>query len=149
MTRDNEYILDLLTKINSMLRSEKKLCDVLDSNGRRHLVDKHGSWMLHWQATLDVVYEAFVGKLENEVYNSYRTSSYGREEKKPIAWYKTEWSSSDDGSILGPVYGRRKYGGFIPDAINNVILGRKISPTKKLEILTIMFRDLEKLDEKR
>lgn len=145
MNRDNKYILDLLTKINSMLRSEKKLCDVLDSNGRRHLVEKHGSWMLHWQATLDVVYEAFVGKLENEVYNSYRSCSYDKNKKVPIAWYQTTWSQHDDGSILGPVFGRKKFRGFIPDAINEVICSRKISPRKKLEILEIMFRDLERL----
>lgn len=89
----------------------------------------------------DVVYYLFRGQSEQETYRSFRAPS--EDSNKPVAWYKTEFNSPKDGYIKGPT----GFTGFIPDEINMLITSRKVDPSRKFKLLTVMFKDLKTLEE--
>ena len=97
------------------------------------------------QIALDPKTMEMVGETEKIVYNYFGTY-VGDNSKKPIGWYKTRYSLKTDKHILGPIKeGKERYGGFIPDRINDIILHGSGTAEQKYKLLNRMFRDLIKL----
>jgi hypothetical protein len=152
--KNDERLYKIILMINTMFRAEKKITDTvgrLDNTypeafasdplpisfyGVLDIVYFYGV-----DGVLDIVYLEFVGLTQKQVYAMFGTS---RNDNRPVGWYTTQYDKKGDGikSKLG-------FTGFIPDNINNRILGmdnNKVKGSRAVDKiiadLEIMFKDL-------
>jgi hypothetical protein len=118
-------IKQLLTVTNSILKNDLLFYQAF----KLDLVD--------YTVIIDEVYKKY-GFGEN-AYNEFRAPADTSD--KPLAWYRTQYNQPNE--YLTPP--SKVHSGFIPDAINDVILDEKISVNKKLALLNRMFSDLKKI----
>jgi hypothetical protein len=85
---------------------------------------------------VNIVYKLY--GFEENTYESFRAPA--EKSDKPLAWYRTQYNQTNE--YITPPKG---YGGFIPDAINDVILDKRLTVNKKLTLLNRMFSDLKKI----
>jgi len=135
---DPRLVKTMLAVINTINNLDSSTFETLDGTGLEL------TCLLDSNAALDLIYELFVGLPQDTVYNMFGTpvQKYHNNKIVPVAWYTTEYNEY---AYSHSDYDQR---GFIPDAINNVILDRRISATDKMKLLIESFNHLVKLSKK-
>ena len=135
---DKNFLLRFFKELDVLLKAE----DTLYSISAVHS-PKNDRVLIDLPNIFDIVYREFVGDNQDATYDSF--GSPAMPEGKPVAWYKTEYTYKNDNSkhLKGPMINGNRFTGYIPDAINNVIASYRYTPSQKVRLLEIMFKDLK------
>jgi len=146
LNKDKDKIKKVIKQINKLANIDSVLWDLVDPN----IDDMDSAYYMDYYNTLDAVYLTMIGQRCQEIYDSFNSPVYPVESaKKPIAWYRTRFNDRNEGGcILELISGSEIFTGYIPDNIDNIILSNKYTVDRKIELLTLMFKDLIKLDKK-
>lgn len=131
-------LLSIITKLNGL---DDIAYNYINPNERYAGTNFNYNFIFNHQAVLDIVWLEFYGTTEKFGYKEFNPPAALQYNTNPVAWYRTEYNTTKDGSIKGP----KNHTGFIPDCINSVILTSRFSAKQKLKLLTRMFNDLLKL----
>lgn len=141
LNKDKKQAMRLLSYVNSLSQLDRQIFDLTKPQDK---YDKnHAWWFLDFYRALDIVYLEMFGVKRDEVHGQFRAPSSPGLKSIPVAWYKTEFNTYEDGYKPGP----KGYTGYIPDKIDDVILDPKLSAEQKYKLLTRMFKDLVRIKE--
>jgi len=144
LNKDKGKIKKVISQINKLAKIDNALWDLIEPN----IDNMDSAYYMDYYNTLDAVYLTMIGMRYQETYDIFSSPTYPVEKaKRPIAWYKTRFNYKNEGGYIPAlISGKETFTGFIPDKIDDVILSNKYTIDRKIELLTLMFKDLIKLD---